>query len=163
MLSWSSLFHSLILHPSSSHLFLSLLFRSAGYQLARPPVAVGYGALTRECDWTARSLTSAYRKCWTLAGGGDEDTHSLNEHTHRYPHTSKLYTLHEHTDKYTHLNANAPLSLPPSSSSEGAFSKTAIGSIEDQSLFSSSLCLQLIGNLSGDELVSRFHRRGWME
>lgn len=46
------------------------LFRSAGYQLARPPVAVGDGALTGECDWTARSLTSAYRKCWTLAGGG---------------------------------------------------------------------------------------------
>lgn len=175
MISWSSLLHSPFLHPSSSDLFLPLLFRSAGYQLVRPPVAVGDGALTGECDWTARSLTSAYRKRWTLAGGGDEDTHCHNKHKHvhadnptdmhKYPHTPKLYTPHGNTDKHTHLKALSP--LPPPfillPSSEGVFSKTAIGSIEDQSLFSSSLCPQLIGNLSGDELVCWFHRRGWME
>lgn len=39
--------------------FLSLLFRSAGHQSDGPPVAVGDGGLTGECDWTMRSLTSA--------------------------------------------------------------------------------------------------------
>lgn len=51
------------LSPLSSSSLSAPLFRSAGYQLARPPVAVGDGALTGECDWTAGSLTSAYREC----------------------------------------------------------------------------------------------------
>lgn len=52
----------LILLPSFSPP-LFLFFRSAGHQSAGPPVAVGDGALTGECDWTAGSLTSAYREC----------------------------------------------------------------------------------------------------